>query len=174
MCLIGLHWALLIRTVALQVGFVGSNHGLCRKRFSVSHKFNYQLTLGSLMMKCKTATLSMGDLYVYAQTHIVCLFACVEILRPIQPNGVMSSAVSLLSHTFTGQVKSSERLTSIVHTLSPETDKCPSWISGRERMIEENISWSISTKECCRPGGGRTRNLLVISRMHIQLSHRSR
>ena len=28
------------------------------------------------------------------------------------------------------------------------------WISGRERMITENISWSISTKECCRPGGG--------------------
>ena len=42
-------------------------------------------------------------------------------------------------------------LTSIVHILSPETDNCPSWISGRERMTVENISWSISTKECCRP-----------------------
>ena len=28
---------------------------------------------------------------------------CVEILRPSQPNGVMSSAVSLPNHTFTGQ-----------------------------------------------------------------------
>ena len=31
------------------------------------------------------------------------VFVCVEILRPSQPNGVMSSAVSLPNHTFTGQ-----------------------------------------------------------------------
>ena len=31
------------------------------------------------------------------------LLVCVEILRPIQPNGVMSSVVSLPNHTFTGQ-----------------------------------------------------------------------
>ena len=30
---------------------------------------------------------------------------------------------------------------------------CPSWISGKERMTIENISWSISMKECCRPRG---------------------
>ena len=47
-------------------------------------------------------------------------FVCVEILRPSQPNGVMSSAVSLSNHTFTGQALSSKRLTSIVHILSPE------------------------------------------------------
>ena len=82
------------------------------------------------------------------------LFVCVEVLRPSQPNGVMSSAVSLPNHTFTGQALSSKRLTSIVHILSPETDNCPSWISGRERMTVENISWSISTKECCRPRRG--------------------
>ena len=34
---------------------------------------------------------------------IVCLFVCFEVLRPSQPNGVMSSAVSLPNHTFTGQ-----------------------------------------------------------------------
>ena len=28
---------------------------------------------------------------------------CVGVLRPSQPNGVMSSAVSLPNHTFTGQ-----------------------------------------------------------------------
>ena len=28
---------------------------------------------------------------------------CVEVLRPSQPNGVMSSAVSLPNHMFTGQ-----------------------------------------------------------------------
>ena len=33
----------------------------------------------------------------------VILFVCVEVLRPSQPNGVMSSAVSLPNHTFTGQ-----------------------------------------------------------------------
>ena len=51
---------------------------------------------------------------------------CVEVLQPSQPNGVMSSAVSLPNHTFTGQAQSSKRLTSIVHILSPETDNCPS------------------------------------------------
>ena len=84
----------------------------------------------------------------------VCLFVCVEVLWPSQPNGVMSSAVSLPNHMFTGQALSSKRLTSIVHILSPETDNCPSWISGRERMTVENISWSISTKECCWPWRG--------------------
>ena len=41
-----------------------------------------------------------------------------------------------------------------MHIISPETDNCPSWISGRERMTVDNISWSISTKECCRPRRG--------------------
>ena len=39
-------------------------------------------------------------------THNACfydLFVCVEVLRPSQPNGAMSSAVSLPNHTFTGQ-----------------------------------------------------------------------
>ena len=45
---------------------------------------------------------------------------CVEVLRPSQPNGVTSSVVNLPNHTFTGQ------FVSIVHILSPETDKCPS------------------------------------------------
>ena len=31
------------------------------------------------------------------------VIGCVEVLRPSQPNGVMSSAVSLSNHTFTGQ-----------------------------------------------------------------------
>ena len=31
------------------------------------------------------------------------MFVCVEVLWPSQPNGVMSSAVSLPNHTFTGQ-----------------------------------------------------------------------
>ena len=79
---------------------------------------------------------------------------CVEVLRPSQPNGVMSCTVSLPNHTFTGQAWSSKRLTSIVHILSPETDNCPSWISGKERMTIENISRSVSMKECCWPRQG--------------------
>ena len=51
---------------------------------------------------------------------------CVEVLRPSQPSRVMSSAVSLPNHTFTGQAQSSKRLTSILHILPPETDNCPS------------------------------------------------
>ena len=35
--------------------------------------------------------------------NVLHLFVCVEVLRPSQPNGVMSSAVSLPNHTFTGQ-----------------------------------------------------------------------
>ena len=61
-----------------------------------------------------------------------CLFVCVKVLRPSQPNKVMLNMVSLPKHTFTGQAKSFLWLTSIVHILSPETDNCPSSISGRE------------------------------------------
>ena len=35
--------------------------------------------------------------------NIRILFVCVEVLRPSQPNRVMSSVVSLPNHTFTGQ-----------------------------------------------------------------------
>ena len=49
-----------------------------------------------------------------------------------------SSAISLPNHAFTGQAKSSKRLTSIVHILSLETDNCPSWIIGRERNDRRN------------------------------------
>ena len=39
----------------------------------------------------------------YKFLHNLHLFVCVEVLRPSQPNGVMSSVVSLPNHTFTGQ-----------------------------------------------------------------------
>ena len=42
-------------------------------------------------------------LFVMACLVFHLLFVCVEVLRPSQPNGVMSSAVSLTNHTFTGQ-----------------------------------------------------------------------
>ena len=43
-----------------------------------------------------------------------------------QPNGVMSSAVSLPNRTFTGQALSSVPSNSIMQILSPETDIYPS------------------------------------------------
>ena len=39
----------------------------------------------------------MQTLLLHAIDHV---FVCVEVLRPSQPNGVMSSAVSLPNHTF--------------------------------------------------------------------------
>ena len=41
--------------------------------------------------------------HLYMRKHFFFFFFCVEVLRPSQPNGVMSSAVSLPNHTFTGQ-----------------------------------------------------------------------
>ena len=57
----------------------------------------------------------------------------------------------------------SKRLPCILHILMPKTDNSPSWIRGKERMIVENISWSITTKECFWPSRGRTHKLLITS-----------
>ena len=43
--------------------------------------------------------LSIGTPYLLT----ILVLVCVEVLRPSQPSGVMSSAVSLPNHTFTGQ-----------------------------------------------------------------------
>ena len=40
---------------------------------------------------------------MHYDAQIFCVFVCVEVLQPSQPNGVMLSAVSLPNHTFTGQ-----------------------------------------------------------------------
>ena len=40
---------------------------------------------------------------LHEMSNPVSLFVCVEVLQPSQHNGVMSSAVSLPNHTFTGQ-----------------------------------------------------------------------
>ena len=45
----------------------------------------------------------LGSCHVQSICLTTLLFVCVEVLRPSQPNGVMSSAVSLPNHTFTGQ-----------------------------------------------------------------------
>ena len=56
---------------------------------------------------CQDQTVSLKLIYVIPESYFmqknICLFVSVEVLRPTQPNGVMSSAVSLPNHTFTGQ-----------------------------------------------------------------------
>ena len=73
---------------------------------------------------------------------------------PVNPMVSCRARSLYLTTRLLGRLSPLSGLTSIVHILSPETDYCPSWISGRERMTVENISWSISTKECCRPRQG--------------------
>ena len=42
----------------------------------------------------------------------------------------------------------------LVSILSPVTDNCPSWISGRERMVVEIISWpNLNERMFCRTWG---------------------
>ena len=72
---------------------------------------------------------------------------------PVNPMGSCQARSVYLTTRLLGRL-SSKRLTNIVPILPPETDNCPSCISGRERMTVENISRSISMKECCRPRRG--------------------
>ena len=79
---------------------------------------------------------------------------CVFVQRfygPVNPMGSCRARSVYLTTRLLGRLSP---LTSIVHILLPETDNCPSWISGRERMTVENISWSISMKECWLPRRG--------------------
>ena len=62
----------------------------------------FMLALRQKAIKCLQVKFSAGCLYTKYMC-IFCLFVCVEVLRPSQPNRVMSSAVSFPNHTFTGQ-----------------------------------------------------------------------
>ena len=57
---------------------------------------------GSCQCLTKEYAYLLGKVYE-RQIYQNAVFVCVEVLRPSQPNWVMSSAVSLLNHTFTGQ-----------------------------------------------------------------------
>ena len=52
---------------------------------------------------CFRVTESSEIIVYYGKTGWARVFVCVEVLRPSQPSGVMSSAVSLPNHTFAGQ-----------------------------------------------------------------------
>ena len=80
-------------------------------------------------------------------SHSVTLFV-LRFYSPVNPMGSCREQSVYLTTLLLGRLSP---LSSFVHILSPETEDCPSWISGRERMTIESISWSISTKKCCRP-----------------------
>ena len=63
----------------------------------IPKEMKYNLQLECVLKK------SLYSTYVPNFIPIGACLVCVEVLRPSQPNGVMSSAVSLPNHTFTGQ-----------------------------------------------------------------------
>ena len=56
-----------------------------------------------VLVICSQGRSRMASTSAQYDLGLACLFVCVEVLRPSQPSGVMSSAVSLPNHTFTGQ-----------------------------------------------------------------------
>ena len=79
--------------------------------FLFLHDNTYCRTRFSLEMQCQTFSMSSThsicfcaekNLYL-AIPFLYSIFVCVEVLQPSQPSGVMSSAVSLPNHMFTGQ-----------------------------------------------------------------------
>ena len=75
---------------------------------------------------------------------------------PVNPLGSCRVQSVCLTTLFLGRLSPLNGKQVLAHILSHETDNCSSWISWRERMTVENISWSwsISTKECCRTRQG--------------------
>ena len=77
----------------------GVNYATLIKAFDVKESKGFSPTNGLPLLK--KLTIQNYLLLVPLGFHV--LFVCVEVLRPGQPNGVMSSEVSLSNHTFTGQ-----------------------------------------------------------------------
>ena len=94
---------------------------------------------------CSAAS-DLGLHYLLMQAY---LFVCLGVSQPSQHYKVVPSQSVYLYTPFLGRFSPLSCWPVLVHTLSTETNNCPSWISGRGRMTIENISWSISMKECC-------------------------
>ena len=67
----------------------------------------------------------------------------VEVLQPSPPIRVMSSRSVYLTTLFLGRLQA---VNQYLRTFFRQKN-CPSWISSKDRMTVENISWSIATKE---------------------------
>ena len=77
-----------------------------------------------------------------------------EFNGPVNTIEVMSSGSVYLTTLFLGRLCPLSDLPVLVHILSPEINNCPLWISGKESMTAENISWSISMKKCSQTQQG--------------------
>ena len=128
----------------------------------------YPFSLG-LLLEERICPKIFGPLRI--SPYLYCLFV-LRFYGPFNTLGSCRAWSVYLATLLLGSEVISSRLTSIVlHIFLQETDNCLSWISRRERMTVENISWSTSTEDCFQPGRGQTRNLLNTSRKRIQLSH---
>ena len=107
------------------------------------------------------------------QLNSVCvdLFVCVEVLRPSQPNGVMSSAVSLPNHMFTEQAVLETVNQYCAHSFTRNW-QLP-FLNQRKEENDRRKYFMINLHKRMLHylGGGRTCDLLVSSRTRIQLSH---
>ena len=75
----------------------------CKKKNNKKNKQTNKQNKNALQLRSTDVEVLKGSLagkYLYIRQYVS---VCVEVLRPSQPNGVMSSAVSLPNHTFTGQ-----------------------------------------------------------------------
>ena len=82
-----------LRVIEARTFLLKANYGRAMQPFE---NFSWQC---QVLISLKKNKQILGIMH----TSILFLFVCVEVLRPSQPNGVMSSAVSLPNHTFTGQ-----------------------------------------------------------------------
>ena len=65
--------------------------------------YPYLLQREQALPNCKPISVGLPGDARYTTPLLHPSFVCVEVLRPSQPNRVMSSAVSLPNHMFTGQ-----------------------------------------------------------------------
>ena len=110
-----------------------------------------KFTGGIIMCTCK---------YTLKRYHDGCLGWSLMALTVNICIKVMSSRSVYLTTLFLGKLSPLSTYPVFVHVLLLETDNCLFWISGRERMMVENISWSVLTKECCQTRPDQSGDLL--------------
>ena len=125
---------------------------------TVSEKLNVLFPLAASTNKCtvckKIVSQHHRTCWIYNGSKGHCLFVCVEVLQSSQPNGVMSNAVSLPNHTFTGQAVLCtffrQKLTiTLLESAKRENDRRKSFMikSSRKNVadpmgVKPTTSWS--------------------------------
>ena len=138
---------------------------------------------------CNLRELNIGAPIVKTPMYYL-LFRIPIFFSNTDENGVYNQYFVCLSRDFTAhstkgwscRARSIYLTTLLLGRLGPlrvnqylaHSDNYPSGVSGKKIMTIANISWSTSSNECCRSGGGRTRSLLITSQTRIKLSRRRR